>query len=137
MQNYKQILNSMNTTSLLGQTIVYIANPEDELIFTTESSLIFKYYHSQNCCESVWLDDICGDLDNIKDNPILVAEERSQADPNASESGTWTFYEFATIKGSVTIRWIGESNGYYSEEVDLKVSADIPKLKKHHPEYFI
>ncbi len=97
-----------------------------EIIFGTTDGRLFKQYHEQDCCESVLVEDIVGDLDDLIGEPLLLAEETSrEATPEeVSESGSWTFYRLATIKGSVTIRWLGSSNGYYSEGVDfVEVSA--------------
>jgi hypothetical protein len=85
---------------------------------------IFEMYHDQDCCENVSVEDICGDINDLIGSPIVLANEDSNGvEPPAlgelGESFTWTFYNIATVKGHVTIRWYGTSTGYYSESVDV------------------
>lgn len=113
---------------LQGKTLIDIENVNDEeLIFTLDNGDQYKLYHAQDCCEDVTINDINGKLSDLVGSPILMAEEVSQADinpegieiPRFQDSFTWTFYKLATLKGYVTIRWYGSSNGYYSESVDF------------------
>lgn len=112
---------------LLGKTLTSAENVNDEeIVFETTDGVRYTQYHSQDCCENVRVESIVGDLADLIGSPILQAEEATSADHPADyvssydDSFTWTFYKLATIKGSVTIRWLGESNGYYSESVDLR-----------------
>ncbi len=116
----------LNINILLGKIITQIERSNDELIFITSEGDKYRMYHEQDCCEGVSIDDINGDLDDLLNSPILMAEEvisnENPSDYNPDmyqDSFTWTFYKLATIKGYVTIRWYGESNGYYSESVSF------------------
>lgn len=116
-------MNYLDVSELVGKTLTEIKNEDNiEIIFTCDNGEKYKMFHSQDCCESVSVDDIVGDLNDLLNTPIIKAEEVSNSeDPkdNRDHSWTWTFYHLSTIKGHVTIKWYGESNGYYSETVDF------------------
>lgn len=112
---------------LVGQTLLSITenDTKDRIEFKTTDGKVYQLYHGQDCCENVCIESIVGDLADLVGEPILLAEESVGETPNdysfeyTPESYTWTFYKFATRKGYVDIRWLGESNGYYSESVSF------------------
>lgn len=118
---------------LIGKTFVSIdtygnkehkpRSGDDTMVFTADTGEQWMFYHEQDCCEKVYIEDICGDLADLLHSPLLQVEEATSSKVHEDYelgSETWTFYKFATIKGSVTVRWFGTSNGYYSERVDFK-----------------
>lgn len=107
--------------NMIGRTMVEVTGREgdEEMVFEAEDGSVFKFYHSQDCCESVSICTIDGDLSDLVGSPILMAEavssEGAEAPSCLYDSYTWTFIKFATVKGYVTVRWLGVSNGWYSE----------------------
>lgn len=116
-------------SDLVGLTIETISGLEEgseKATFKCTTGEVFEMYHDQDCCETVQVAEVIGDVVDLMGYPVVEAEESSNNDsfPRAGyDSWTWTFYKIGTTKGFVTIRWLGESNGYYSEDVSFhKVS---------------
>ncbi len=123
----------MEFRELIGKTFTSIngaAKGSEAIYFTCADAKRYKMYHDQDCCERVAVEDVCGDISDLIGSPILKAsEDTSDKNPDnvsaeitdvQDDSYTWTFYNIATAKGHVTLRWYGESNGYYSESVEIE-----------------
>lgn len=93
----------------VGSTSVY---------FYFNNGLLLKLYHAQNCCEQVYLADVHGEQDDLEGKKILKFEETSGGEC----SNSWTFYHIRTSAGTLTLRWVGTSNGFYSTRVDYEWS---------------
>ena len=115
---------------MVGLTVENIV-VDDEMTFIFTNGIKVKFYHSQSCCESVYIESIVGDINDLIGNTLVVAEEVSNYDGNANDINEtdvdwgdveqWTFYKFDSNKGGITVRWYGTSNGYYSTDVSMKV----------------
>lgn len=118
----------MNETikEIIGRIPVSVIQTDDTIEMSFADGAIAKWYHTQDCCELVVVDDVVGEWADLYGHPLLVAEERVSDDhlgpapdhlPRGDESNTWTFCTFRNVGGSVDVRWHGSSNGYYSESV--------------------
>lgn len=116
--------NQCNPEEMQGKVFTKVYDDDDRLVFENDQER-YIFYHSQDCCESVYIESISGDLDDLVGVPLLLSEEVSNVEEPGplsewTDSYTWTFYKFGTIKGYVDVRWYGSSNGYYSESVNLR-----------------
>lgn len=96
---------------------------EDEFYIQTKSGKVLKVYHEQDCCEAVYIED--EDIDDVVGGYIHFVGFVEGDEPQREmwDSYTWSFFKMDTSKGSVWLRWLGESNGYYSESVDVNVGV--------------
>jgi hypothetical protein len=120
-----------NIESMVGHTVKAYQREPDTLTFEMENGQTCRFYHEQDCCESVSIESVTGDFDVLIGSPLTFVDEQvSNEDPPDAvrgkdeyidESYTWTTYTFRTEKGEAKIRWYGSSNGYYSESVNFAV----------------
>ena len=104
--SYDDWNSSASLADLVGKVFTRVYATDDTLIFENSTDR-FVFYHAQDCCESVYIESIVGDLEDLIGEPILRAEESQDLfdiiknadkddDDFGDESYTWTFYKFAT-----------------------------------------
>jgi len=129
-ERYRFVEEKATFEELLGKTLVDVKvnqGGDDSIEFVTDKGDIYKQYHDQDCCEAVDIEDICGNVKDLIGSPITLATETSDGgETGKCDHQTWTFYNIGTVKGTVSIRWYGRSNGYYSERVDFKKLVRVP-----------
>jgi len=91
----------------LGKTFTKIDKSVDEITFITNDGIKFRMFHDQDCCESVYVEDIEGDLSDLIGSTIIQAEESTNSEnpPHESESFTWTFYKLLLLKNNRFIKF--------------------------------
>ena len=103
---------------MVGKKVLGIYYDEENFQIRTDDC-VYAFYHEQDCCESVLLTQVDGISDKIIGSRIVIAEVVT--DEKDTEYGhiTWSFYKIGTNKGMIDFRFQGESDGGYSEIVDL------------------
>ena len=110
---------AINIDKIKGMTITAVVYKEtDESLLIHLNTHVLEMLHHQDCCETVYLADVVGSFEDLIGYPLLEVSESIVDIATADMSSTASYYNFKTIKASVQLRWVGESNGYYSETVD-------------------
>lgn len=110
--------------SILEGLVLESFKEDSEQILIEASGRKFAMYHTQSCCESVTVDsvNVIGSIGAMIGEKITDAVEETNSTDDALDkhatSWTWTYYTLRTHNGTITIRWYGTSNGYYSESVN-------------------
>ena len=112
---------------LIGKTlrnvIVDYENNEIELYFSDKT--LATFLHKQDCCEAVWIESTEQEVADLKlyiGQVLTDCYMDSAAKETRYGSETITTLTFWFENELVKIIWKGESNGYYSESVDLKIT---------------
>ena len=91
--------------------------------FLLSDGSVFEMAYHPDCYASCYILELDCAPEDFVDQVVLSAEVVSNSGAEsppppgeyAPDSYTWTFVKFSTSKGHFTVRWYGESNGYYSE----------------------
>lgn len=114
---------------IIGKKVLVVQRDDDSFHLIFEDGTA-KFYHDQDCCESVYIHTVEGDLKDLVGKVIIDIEEfiGDEHAPDGAEipelvysddSHTWTKYVIKAGGVEFVMYWFGQSNGYYSESVNF------------------
>ena len=110
-------------SALVGEVLdsVDIDREENQILLTTRSGRKFLVYHEQDCCETVAISGQDGNFDKLIGKPLIEARDIAvdTSEEAIDSSQTTTTLVFRVDDQTVISRWVGDSNGFYSESVDI------------------
>lgn len=127
-----------NNVGRVPVDIVGAEEDSEEVFFVfNDGGPVVKIYHRYEHGESVSINEVIGDPEDLIGHPLVVSDEsdeepteKEKAHSDQLDSSTWTFYRFANHGGSLCLRWLGSSNGYYSEAVYIETLSNEQAAKE-------
>ncbi len=95
-----------------------------EVLITFDDGSTIHQYHEQDCCENVEVEQVDGLPSKFIGAIAHELLEKTNEGETDYDHQTYTFYTLKTSKGYLDWRWLGESNGYYSESVECKFKTN-------------
>lgn len=119
-------MSEVEIEDLQGKTIreIKISDDKTEMAIVCDDAS-YKLSHYQDCCEKVYLEDVCGEFDDLIGETVIDSFKNTgeMVDDSAlfwSGVMNYTFYTISSAKGCITLRWCSSSNGYYSHAIDIE-----------------
>ena len=105
---------------MVGKTVtdIDVDRETNRILFTFDDGRQMMFYHDQDCCEFVRITSASGFLCEMRGRVESVEVDiKSSGDDDGHR--TETTYNFRIGTDAAIVQWIGDSNGYYSESVNL------------------
>ncbi len=96
-----------------------IDRKENKIMITTISGRRFMFCHNQDCCESVTIVDVDGYKQEDLKGDLLQIDYETFEPMDYCDHTTLTNIRFVCNHRTMIVRWVGTSNGFYSETVSF------------------
>lgn len=110
-----------------GMTFIEVSSGEDWMKFLSEDLRTYLFAHSQDCCEEVKIEDICGNLSDLEGVPLIVAENPGLDDAALRKKATEA-YPFGPRESFPYKAWLKAMNEVFGPS-EKKKAAEKRKLE--------